>query len=71
MEMKLRNGKDLPANSRIIALNTNVCDTNNMYILGEREDPGNQFAWLEQQLLEAEAKEGLVILTGHGSMQSC
>jgi len=48
MEIQLRNGKSVPAGSRIIAYNTNVCDLNNFAILGEREDPGHQIAWLEQ-----------------------
>lgn len=31
MDIELRNGKVLPPNSKIIALNTNVCDNNNFY----------------------------------------
>lgn len=55
MDLSLKNGKELPAGSKVIALNTNSCDMNNWYILGERSDPGHQFAWLEQQLLDVEA----------------
>ena len=51
----LMNGKSLPANSRLIAYNTNACDKLNFNVWGERNDPGHQIAWLEQQLLEVEA----------------
>jgi len=44
----LKNGKKLPAGSRLIAYNTNACDGLNFDIWGERHDPGNQIAWLEQ-----------------------
>ena len=41
MDLKFKNGKSLPSGSRLIAYNTNVCDSNNFYILGERSDPGH------------------------------
>lgn len=65
MDITLKNGKSLPAGSRVIAINTNNCDTNNFAIWGEREDPGHQFAWLEEQLLDIEAAGGLAIVVGH------
>ena len=33
-EFKLKNGKSLPANSKIIAMNTNACDVLNFYVWG-------------------------------------
>lgn len=44
----LKNGKTLPAGSRLIAYNTNSCDALNFNVWGERHDPGHQFAWLEE-----------------------
>ena len=71
MDLKLNNGKQVPAGSRIIAYNTNTCDSLNFFVWGERQDPANQFAWLEQQLLEVEAQGGLAIMIGHYTPQDC
>jgi len=68
---KLNNGMKLPAGTRIIAYNTNSCDSLNFHIWGEREDPGHQFAWLEQQLMEVEAAGGLAIMIGHYTPTDC
>lgn len=46
MPITLKNGKKMPEGSRLIGINTNVCDSLNWWILGERVDPGNHFAWL-------------------------
>ena len=43
----LLNGKKLSKPARVIALNTQACDSLNWYIVGQRDDPGHQFAWLE------------------------
>ena len=67
----LKNGKSLPANAKVIALNTNSCDQFNFFIWGERQDPGHQFAWLEEQLLEAEANDAAVIMLGHYTPSNC
>ena len=71
MDMKLANGKSLPTGSRVIAYNTNSCDQNNWMIMGQRSDPGHQFAWLEQQLLNVEAQGGIAYLIGHYTPQDC
>lgn len=71
MDLKLKSGKELPAGSKVIAYNTNSCDQLNFFVWGERQDPGNQFAWLEQQLLEIEAQDGLAIMIGHYTPQNC
>ena len=71
MEMKLLNGKQLPKGSRVIAYNTQACNSLNWYVFGERADPGNHFAWLEQQLLEVEAEGGLAIMIAHYTPSDC
>ena len=47
MPITLLNGKDMPAGSRVIAYNTQACNSLNWYTWGQREDPGHMFAWLE------------------------
>lgn len=47
MDIKLRNGKTMPNGSKVIALNTQACNSLNWYVYGERDDPGGMFAWLE------------------------
>ena len=71
MEIKLKSGKAVPPGSKVIAYNTNSCDALNFYVWGERSDPGHQFAWLEQELLEIEAQGGLAIMLGHYTPQNC
>jgi len=71
LDLSLKNGKSLPTGSKLIALNTNACEALNFYLWGERSDPGHQFAWLEQQLLEVEASGGIAILMGHHTPASC
>ena len=63
--IELVNGKKLPAGTRLIAWNTTTTDSLNYNIWGERNDPGHQFAWLEQQLSEVEAVGGLALMIGH------
>jgi len=63
--IELVNGKKLPAGTRLIAWNTTTTDSLNYNIWGERNDPGHQFAWLEQQLAEVEAVGGLALMIGH------
>jgi len=63
--IQLLNGKSMPEGSRVIAYNTQACNSLNWYIWGQREDPGHQFAWLEQQLLDTEAEGGLAFLISH------
>ena len=67
----LVNGKTLPAGSRLIAYNTNVCDSLNFNIWGERDDPGHHYEWLKIQLEEIEAAGGLAIMMGHYTPQDC
>ena len=67
----LKNGKSLPAGSRLIAYNTNACDVLNFNVWGERHDPGHQIEWLEQQLMEVEAQNGLAIMMGHYTPVNC
>lgn len=67
----LKNGMKLPEGTRFIAYNTNACDSLNFNIWGEREDPGHQIAWLEQELMEVEAAGGLAIMIGHYTPTDC
>lgn len=71
MPITLKNGKTMPNGSRLIAYNTNVCDSLNWWIVGERIDPANHFAWLSQQLAEVEADGGIAILIGHYDPAGC
>jgi hypothetical protein len=48
MPITLKNGKKMPRGSRVIGYNTQVCNMLNWFILGERNDPGNHFAWLTE-----------------------
>ena len=41
MDLKLLNGKELPAGSKVVAYNTNACDALNFHVWGERNDPGH------------------------------
>lgn len=69
--IQLLNGKSMPEGSRVIAYNTQACNSLNWYIWGQREDPGHQFAWLEQELLDTEAQGGLAFLISHYTPQQC
>lgn len=71
MPIELLNKKTVPAGSRVIAYNTQACNTLNWYTWGQREDPGHMFAWLEQELLEIEAQGGLAFLIAHYTPQQC
>lgn len=70
-DLTLKNGKALPAGSKVIAINTNSCDAINFYMWGERSDPGNQFEWLELQLAQIEANNGIALMLGHYTPSSC
>ena len=39
--IELLNGKQMPAGSRVIAYNTQACNTFNWYVFGQRQDPGH------------------------------
>ena len=70
-DINLSNGKEVPAGTRVIAINTQACNPTNAYIYGERSDPGNMFAWLEQELLEIESTGGLAIVISHYTPNQC
>ena len=50
---------------RIISVNSNYCARLNPWVLYDPVDPGNQLAWLRDQLLEAEEAGDRVHLIGH------
>lgn len=53
--------------TRIIAINSQNCYFYNFYLIGQRNDPGQQFEWLENLLREMEQKGEVGILMGHMS----
>ena len=71
MLIRVLNGKKVPTGSRVVVLNTNVCNLLNFFIYGQRSDPGGQIAWLEQTLLEIETQGGLAIILGHITPNEC
>lgn len=48
-----------------------MCNSLNWWVFGEREDPGNEIAWLEQTLLDIEADNGIALIMGHYTPSSC
>ena len=67
----LLNGKTLPQGTRVIALNTQACNTMNWYVWGQREDPGKMFEWLAQELADTEAQGGLAFIISHYTPNQC
>lgn len=52
-------------NLKIIALNTEACDTYNIWLIANPTDPGNQLAWLRQELLASEQAGQSVFIMAH------
>ena len=71
MPIELDNGKAMPAGSKVIAYNTQACNSLNWYVYGERQDPGGMFAWLENELLDIEAAGGIAVLIAHYTPNQC
>ena len=71
MDLKLKNGKALPAGSKVIAYNTTTCDTNNFNLVDQREDPAGQYEWLSNELATIEKAGGVAILLGHIDPVGC
>lgn len=53
--------------TRIIALNTQNCYFYNFYLIGQFNDPGQQFEWLENLLRQMEQEGEVGIIIGHMS----
>jgi sphingomyelin phosphodiesterase len=51
--------------TKIIALNTQNCYNVNFELIGELNDPGQEFTWLEKTLREMEAAGEIAIIIGH------
>lgn len=64
-EFKLRNGKDVEENVRIIGMNTQTCNTENWYLIENRYDPGDQLAFIESELSKLEQVNGSAIFIAH------
>jgi sphingomyelin phosphodiesterase len=54
-------------NTRVIAYNSQNCYVYNFYIIGQINDPGNQFEWLENLLRQMEKDGEIAIFIGHMS----
>jgi hypothetical protein len=54
----------------VIAINTEAAYDNNFYLIKNKNDPGNQLAWLEQKLNEMEENGETAILIGHHPVSS-
>lgn len=54
-------------NTRIIAYNSQDCYIYNFYIIGQMNDPGQQFEWLENLLRQMEKDGEVAIFIGHMS----
>ena len=65
------NGKAMPTGSRVIAYNTQACNSFNYYIWGQREDPSHMFAWMEEQLMQVEAEGGIALMIAHYTPNQC
>ena len=50
MPLNLKNGKEVPSASKVIALNTNIVDQFNPYLLTNRQDPGHLYEWFKNEL---------------------
>jgi len=47
VDFKLADGSLVAPGAKIISLNTNVANTENWSLLGERNDPAHHLEWLE------------------------
>ena len=48
MDLVGTDGKPVLPGAKMIALNTQAENTDNWWLAGTREDPGNQITWLEE-----------------------
>lgn len=69
--MVLGDGSEPIPGSKVIALNTQTCNDQNWYILGERYDLGGQLAFLEAELAEIEAAGGVAVIIQHIQPRNC
>ncbi len=63
-DFTLKNKGPYP-NTRVIAINTMSCYIWNFETMKSRYDPGDQLAWLEQELASLQAVNGKAIIIGH------
>lgn len=65
--------KPLPFNSkgRVISLNTQACNDLNWWLLDNRQDPGLEMQWLEQELSQLEKDGGFAYMIGHIPVSGC
>ena len=65
--------KPLPFNkkAKVISLNMNTCNDQNWWLPDNRQDPGHQIQWLEDELTQIEKDGGLAYIIAHIQPQSC
>lgn len=61
---KLPGGKLLEG-SRVLIMQTQVANQGNFYLPGQKYDPAGHLSWLEEQLKQIEADQGLAYIAGH------
>lgn len=62
--LRLTNGT-LYQNTKIIAVTTQPCYQYNLYLWGERNDPGQVLQWLEDELRQMEKDGQIGIIIAH------
>jgi sphingomyelin phosphodiesterase len=68
--LKLKDGTVF-GNTKIIGLNTQVCNNMNWFLLENRFDPAEHIKWLENELLELEKINGQAIIISHIAGDDC
>ena len=65
--------KPLPFNpkGKVISLNTQACNDLNWWLFENREDPGHQIEWLENELSQLEADGGFAYIIAHIPVHGC
>mmetsp|Transcript_33587 Transcript_33587/g.24240 ORF Transcript_33587/g.24240 Transcript_33587/m.24240 type:complete len:384 (-) Transcript_33587:78-1229(-) len=69
--LKLSDGSEPIPGSKVIALNTQTCNDQNWFILGQRNDPGNQLDFLESELSVIEQAGGIALIIQHIQPRNC
>jgi hypothetical protein len=62
---------DFNSKGRVISLNMQACNDLNWWLLDNRNDPGHQLEWLENELKQVEAENGFVHIIAHIQAYNC
>lgn len=65
--------KPFPFNplGKVISINTQACNDMNWWLLDNRQDPGQQIEWLENELASLEKQGGFAYMIGHIPVNGC